>query len=198
MNVNPEVVVNGRTYRAVPTSCHDDAGWAWVRVEDGSETMIGCVCHHAPANDRVVERLRGHSHDLGHIREDFVAGMVAAYETTQQSGATAADREKIHDLVGRHLKALRDRQYTLREARRTFGSELHGIALLFHLEARTSLSGDSEALARLVPLRDLGWPTDVLMDEYRDEGVVWEPWQRGRFDTFVESWKLAHPQNGVG
>lgn len=40
---------------AVPTSCRCGAPWAWVRVEGCKEytrALVGCVCHHTPADDR--------------------------------------------------------------------------------------------------------------------------------------------------
>lgn len=45
------VVIGNRTFKAVPTSCRCGGSWAWVEVEDGKHTMIGCVCHNTlPVN----------------------------------------------------------------------------------------------------------------------------------------------------
>lgn len=40
------VTVGDRTFKAVPTSCRCGGSWAWVEIEEGKQTMIGCVCHH--------------------------------------------------------------------------------------------------------------------------------------------------------
>jgi hypothetical protein len=45
------VVIGNKTFQAVPCSCRCGGSWAWVEVEDGKHTMIGCVCHHTlPVN----------------------------------------------------------------------------------------------------------------------------------------------------
>lgn len=45
------IVIGNKTFKAVPCSCRCGGSWAWVEINDGLHTMIGCVCHHTlPVN----------------------------------------------------------------------------------------------------------------------------------------------------
>lgn len=42
-------------YKVTPTACHCGGTQAWVRLRDGMEEMVGCICHNVlPFDAKII------------------------------------------------------------------------------------------------------------------------------------------------
>ncbi|WP_251153691.1 hypothetical protein [Cellulosimicrobium sp. Marseille-Q4280] len=137
---------------------------------------------------------RIYDRDPEHLRSDLADSLEAAL------GDWATPEQ--HDRTGVILASLAqsgDAQQALRDVLAAFGPPVFGVVVLFHIEARTSLMGDAEALtfarqlARLgLTVADLGWPADALNEQHAEAFRAWEPVELERFRSLVHRFRSQH------
>lgn len=143
---------------------------------------------------------RVYSRDPEHYRADLADSFEAAL------GDWASAEQ--HEQAGAIMASITDSstaQQALRDVAATFGAQTFGTVLLFHIEARTSLSGPAEALTFPRSLAhagwtvaDLGWPEDTLKAEYADAARSWDPAELERFRSLVARFRARHESADAG
>lgn len=143
---------------------------------------------------------RIHSKEPRHYAEDLEAAMNAAGLDVNTPAAQLlfAYLNKgcyTKQDLGTNLSEGAYPKQALREIKNLYGNTAYGAVLLFSIEAKTSLSGDSEVLtspesleADDTSIANLGWPNDVL--RYSDEHLAVA-------QTPVQQARLEHLRNGV-
>lgn len=144
----------------------------------------------------MTDRKRPYSRDPEHLREDLAASLSAALGPNASKGS-----RETAEAITAQVKTFDDSQRGLRDVLEAFGPRIYGAMLLFHLEAKTSLSNQagcataSRDLASVgLSFRDLEWPSDALHPNYLDAAAPSDPAREAAMTAAVAAWRAAHPE----
>lgn len=125
-----------------------------------------------------------------HVRAAYAAALITALGENPDVG----EMIKANLLVSQ-VGERREMQDNLRQVLDEFGPAFYGEVLLFHQVAKTVFWGHAEALSAIrvlkdseLTLADLGWPKDMLKDDYLEDAVKWSKKRTTWFNKQVDVW----------